>query len=132
MSGPAYWGKDKRPKIDADWSTPIGSPVNATCTIDTSANRSTIVLALAQGRGLTFEGLVNVGTAGAPVNAVELSGGELAFEAADAAGSQVTLRDTEPILILAENLLGNDILGRHRVTLTVDYTASPPSVTLTV
>jgi hypothetical protein len=132
VSGPPYWSQtDQRPKTQDDWTTPLAGTTVHQFTLDSGANRSSIELGITQGRGLRFEGMVNVGTVGNPVNAVEVSGGTLDFDAEDSTGSLVQQRYTGPFLILNQNLLGNDvIILQLRLSLNVDGSQIPPLVTL--
>lgn len=132
MSGQPFWdANDGRPKIRTDWTTPDGTrTADVEFTLDSGADRSTITISLTEKRGLTFQGLVNVGTAGAPAVAVEVDGGILEFEAEDQSGQPRTLAYRGPLIILSGNLIGNDVLQYCKALFLIDHRQSPPDVKL--
>ena len=126
----AYLGPDGRPRVRGEWRGPRGVINSAKeFVIDSGANRTGLVSSNVIGHGLVLDGIISIGTAGRPYTVLELSGGELSFQASDRTGkpAMVTYRGTI-IAPLSEDCLGMDALKSVGVKLTVNLVSGSVSL----
>jgi len=131
MPGAPYFGADGRPRIQTNWSTLKGSSTQTLeFILDSGATRSGVDKV--GGIGGTFLGTVGViGASGVQAQYVLLGDTTMEFDVVDTQqGTVRTVTHTGQVLITGQRIIGQEVFQAKALSLTMDFTVTPPAIRL--